>query len=223
MKKRSYFKSLQQRDRVDFLISKRNLNLNLDKFKSIHNFVLITGLSGSGKTTMASLLSKKHDAKIISLDGLGLIYKSKKINKETKECVLRFIEKYPVIKSELEGDFWHRQKLNNFEKYKEWNELFINFVIAYVSIQEDLFVIEGTQIFMTLKAREIAEFPIVILRSSGIRSFFRRMKRQLSFREFLNPYKGFKHLFKLVNDSRRLHIKDYRKLNKFIKELTIFV
>lgn len=198
----------------------KNIKFNFKDFLTNYNFLLVTGLSGSGKSTEAEILAKNYNAKIITLDGLSEIYKSKKINDATKDLIYKFIELNPKIKDELKDNFWHQQKLNNFKKYKYWNNLFFEFLIENISKEKQNFIIEGTQIFMTVEPNKIKKYPIIIIGTSDIKSFFRRIKRQINKNDLKHPFsKGLKHLIKLVKDSKRLHYIDYKKLNEFISSL----
>lgn len=198
----------------------KNINFNYKDFPSNYNFLLVTGLSGSGKSTEAEILAKNYNAKVITLDGLSEIYKSKKINDATKDLIYKFIGLNPKIKDELKDNFWHQQKLNNFKKYKYWNNLFFEFLIENISKEKQNFIIEGTQIFMTVEPNKIKKCPIIIMGTSDIKSFFRRIKRQINKNDLKHPFsKGLKHLTKLVKDSKRLHYIDYKKLNEFISSL----
>lgn len=196
-----------------------NICFNIIDFPSKYNFLLVTGLSGSGKSTYTELLSKKYNATIITLDGFSQVYKNKNINEETRNLIYDFIKLNPGLEEELKGDFWHQQKLNNFKKYKDWNVLFFKFLIKNIMKKNQLFIIEGTQIFMTIDPKMIKKYPIMIVGTSDIKSFFRRINRQLSKKKKRTILEKIKHIKKLINDSRRLHYKDYKKLNKFLYEL----
>lgn len=197
-----------------------NICINTIDFSTRYNFLLVTGLSGSGKSTYTETLAQQYNATIITLDGFSQIYKDNKINEYTRSLIYDFIKINPNLKEELKGDFWHKQKLNNFEKYKRWNILFFEFLIKNIMDKEQLFIIEGTQIFMTIDPKLIKKYPIIIVGTSDVKSFFRRINRQLTKNDLKKPFsKGFKHVVKLVNDSKRLHFKDYKKLNHFLLEI----
>lgn len=209
-----------KKKKIKVFKSVNNICLNTVDFSNKYNFLLVTGLSGSGKSTYAKKLAQQHNATIITLDGFSQIYKNDSINECTKKLINDFIKINPILEEELKVDFWHRQKLNNFERYKYWNILFFEFLIENIISSDQLFIIEGTQIFMTIDTKMIKKYPIIVVGTSDVKSFFRRINRQLTKNDFKKPFsKGFKHLAKLVNDSKRLHFKDYKKLNKFLSEL----
>lgn len=60
--------------------------------------------------------------------------------------------------------------------------------------------------------------PLIIVRTSSIISMIRRIKRQHN-RDIEKNKPNFykKHFWKLLNDSKRLHLKDFMCLNIFIK------
>lgn len=209
-----------KKGKIKVFKSVNNICLNVVDFPTKYNFLLVTGLSGSGKSTYAKKVAQQHNATVITLDGFSQIYKNDIINECTKKLINDFIKINPILEEELKGDFWHRQKLNNFERYKHWNTLFFEFLIKNIINKDQLFVIEGTQIFMTIDTKMIKNYPIIVVGTSDAKSFFRRINRQLTKNDFKKPFsKGFKHLVKLVNDSKRLHFKDYKKLNQFLSEL----
>ena len=59
-----------------YIFSDENLYYNLDKFKN--NTLIITGFSGSGKTTISKLLAIKYNAKLISSDDIHEKYSNDK-------------------------------------------------------------------------------------------------------------------------------------------------
>lgn len=111
-------------------------------------------------------------------------------------------------------------KLNYPEEYAAWNKKYITFVEQYCNSHKGNYVVEGTQLFMTMEPEHFKGEPMIIMQTSAWQSFFRRMKRQLKKEEKKHPFTiGKKHILKLVNDSKRLHYRDAKKLNIFIEKL----
>ncbi len=73
---------------------------------------------------------------------------------------------------------------------------------------------------MTINPNLFFDKSIIIICESSLKSLSRRLNRQLTTKEKLHPLSiGRKHIKKLLNDSKRLHYKDVKKLNYFISIL----
>ncbi len=68
-----------------YIFSDKTISIDLDKFESGEsNKLLITGLSGGGKTTLGKYLSKKYSAEFFDTDWLGSETKGLDLTKEEK-------------------------------------------------------------------------------------------------------------------------------------------
>lgn len=205
--------------KVSFVLNKKNLEYNLDKYADNNNILYITGLSGSGKTTIAKKLAKKYNATLFELDNLGGYFgeykeDTSKIHTLTKEFLDKNVELKEIIKKGKYVDL----KIRHFEQYAMWTNKYISFLEEYVKRNNNLYVFEGTQIFKCVDFNHYLNKPLIIVRTSSITSLIRRIKRQHRIdieKNKSNFYK--KHFWKLLNDSKRLHLKDTFYLNKFIK------
>ncbi len=115
-------------------------------------------------------------------------------------------------------------KLNDFNSYIKYNNIFFiffDYIYKYcLSHNDKNFIIEGTQLFMTIDPNLFIDKSIIIIGESSLKSLIRRLNRQLTIKEKQHPLSfGRKHIKKLLNDSRRLHYKDVKKLNYFISIL----
>ena len=93
----------------------------------------------------------------------------------------------------------------------------MKFLLEYAKNQDKLFVFEGTQIFQCISAEKISNKPFIIIGTSSFISLLRRIKRHYKIDKARNKPNFFKkHLWKLLNDSKRLHFKDFKELNRFL-------
>lgn len=202
-----------------FIFNKKNLEYNLDKYNNNNNILYITGLSGSGKTTIAKDLAIKYNAVLFELDNLGGYFGEYKedpseIHILTKEFLDKNIELKEIIKKNKYVDL----KIRHFEQYAMWTNKYINFLEEEAHKSKKLYIFEGTQIFKCIDSNHYLNKPLIIVRTSSIVSLIRRIKRQHRIdieKNKPNFYK--KHFWKLLNDSKRLHLKDVFYLNKFIE------
>ena len=198
--------------RISYFISKDNFE---------NNVLFITGLSGSGKTTLSNELSKKYNSIILSLDCLGSYYSSKFENTLIKKLTNDFFKLNENIHNIIKNGKYMELKLNNFNDYVKYNNMYFDYIYKFcLSNSNNNFIIEGTQLFMTIDPKQFFDKSIIIIGESSLKSLVRRLNRQLSAKEKSHPLSiGSKHIKKLLNDSKRLHYKDVKKLNYFISIL----
>ncbi len=204
--------------KVKYIFSKNNYGSNVEKFGNENNILFITGLSGSGKTTLSNQLAEKFNAVILNLDCLGNYYSSKFDNTLIKDITKSFFESNSDIENIIKSGKYMNLKLNNFDYYIKYNNKYLNFIYNYcLNNKENSFIIEGTQLFMTINPTFFRDKSIIIIRKSVLKSLVRRLNRQLTIKEKLHPFSiGRKHIKKLLINSKRLHYKDVKKLNNFI-------
>lgn len=204
--------------RTHYIISKKNYEKNIDKFPKENNVLFITGLSGSGKTTMSNKISKKNDAIVLNLDCLSSYYSSKFENTLIKDITSDFFKLNVEVHDIIKNGNYMDLKLNHFDDYIKYNNKYFNYVYGYcLNNHDSYFIIEGTQLFMTINPTFFYDKSIIIIRRSALKSLLGRFGRQLTVKEKKHPITvGKKHIKKLLNDSKRLHYKDLKKLNYFI-------
>lgn len=203
---------------IKYIFSKNNYVNNVEKFGNENNILFITGLSGSGKTTLSSQLAEKSNAVVLNLDCLGNYYSSKFDNTLIKNITKNFFALNSDIENIIKRGKYMDLKLNNFDDYIKYNERYLRFIYNYcLNNKENSFIIEGTQLFMTINPAFFRDKSIIIIRKSALKSLVRRLNRQLTIKEKMHPFSiGRKHIKKLLKDSKRLHYKDVKKLNNFI-------
>jgi len=206
-------------NKINFFINSKNICFNLDKIDILsNNVIFVTGLSGSGKTTFARKISKEYKATLFELDNLGGFFGE---YKESEELIHSLTDKFLNINYELKEIIRQEKyvdlKIKNFDKYRYWTNKYIEFLLEYAKKQERIFVFEGTQIFKCISAEKISSNPLIIIGTSSFISLLRRIKRHYKIDKARNKPNFFKkHLWKLLNDSKRLHFKDFKELNRFL-------
>lgn len=155
----------------DIFFNKDDVVKNLDKWgKGKNNILYITGLSGSGKSTIAKKYAKKNNAKLFGLDDLELMYDIDAHNNPYNKINVMFydkiIKRYPIAEMPLDDRFW--EKLLQMVSYIE--ELMHQ-------DSDTLYVMEGIQIYEIYESGYFLDKPIIIKGTSMIKSLYRRYKR----------------------------------------------
>lgn len=206
--------------KIGFFFNKKNIEFNFDKFGRNKKVLYVTGLSGSGKTSTSIELADKYHSNLFELDNLGGFFGEYKNSTEIIHILTgEFLQKHPDLEHIIRTEAYVRLKIQNFEEYKRWTKLYVEFLKDYAYNHDGLFIFEGTQIFKCIDAKKFADDPILIIGTSSFISMIRRIKRHYRLDKKKNK-KGFfkKHLWKLLNDSKRLHFKDFIELNEFLKK-----
>lgn len=123
----------------------------------------------------------------------------------------------PELKEIIRHGKYVELKIKNFTRYSYWTNQYIEFLSSYAKKQNKLFIFEGTQIFKCLSAQKISNKPLIIIGTSSFTSILRRLKRHYRIDKEKNKSNFFKkHIWKLLNDSKRLHFQDFKELNQFL-------
>lgn len=163
----------------NILFSNDDLYYNIDKFENgDSNVLLVTGLSGSGKSTIGKQLSNKYKAEYIELDLLDIasnFVTEKNINaiKSGEPIMYEFLMKNKIIFDKLiNKDVSDDEMLDIMEKY-------IRYILLYAKNHKNKkFVIDGIQIFdCDALSDTLVKYPIIIKGTSSITSFIRKVKR----------------------------------------------
>ena len=187
-------------------VSEHDIYYNKDKFDNGDiNLCFITGLSGSGKSTMAGNMEKNGVEKY-ELDDLLLNYKYS--DEELKKYGDLF---YSFFQQDGKGLRYHsleelNSKLNpkdqtsstanpGGEQYaKELVNKFVNYSIKYAATHQDhKFVIEGSWIFLYINPDKIRHYAVYIKGTSAFMSAYRGTMRD---QDKYGKYRGLKKFIK---------------------------
>lgn len=144
------------------------------------NILLITGYSGSGKSTIAERFAYKFDMVHIDLDNIdpkyNYIYELKYSN--DYEVFYDFLDQNPELD----------EKLKSRDSYKYREELFntfFPFCFKWCEEHSDSkYIIEGVQIYEFPKEIN-KELPIIIMNTSAEESAQRKYKRDLKYNKYI--------------------------------------
>lgn len=145
------------------LFSKKDLILNAD---SDTNIIIITGVSGAGKTTMANELKDKIKYEIISFDILFNYELEREPNDLENEIITSFLKKYP--------------KYKDFSKNKNSKTVctdFYLFVEEYVNKNNIKILFDGAFFMNKIDYKLFKKNKIIYKRTSILRCIINRQKR----------------------------------------------
>lgn len=200
---------------------------NIDLWESgKSNLLWVTGLSGSGKSTISKEIANTENAIHVELDNLQ---RAKMDNwTTTKNEVL---DSYISSVGGLNGIFTYcnsikdlqwKDIVSNKDCYKEFNKFF-NYVIKYAkSNKTKKFVIEGVQIAMCSTndmIEKISKYPVILKMNGPFKTEFRREKRLVQ--QGIDRGDNFKNIFMyVVNNNRqwmknKFYIDNYKNLKYF--------
>lgn len=186
---------------------------NLNKWnKSECPLLLITGLSGSGKTTYAKKIAKKNNAIFMSFDVLKFYTEAPK---ESQIILKLFLKEYPQIK-ELINIHWTKTDVNysNDILYNYFCNIFFDFLMAYGKKHNKKIVLEGIQMFIRLHPSKSIGLPLIIIRSSSLQSCVYKAKRDYKTR--MGDAKELGYIYFFIKDLYIYQIKQRLILNRYI-------
>lgn len=194
------------------------LYYNLEKWNITHlPLLLITGLSGSGKTTFAQKFAMQHHAICISFDVLKYYAEA---SKQSQKFLDLFLEKHPEIKKKISIQWSKTDNINSNDiLFNYYCNLFYDFLVEYSLQNKKKIVLEGIQMFVRLHPSKSVEMPVIIIRSSSMNSFFNKFKRDYYTQRLLKSSRF--QLFKnVINDIYMYYIKQRKLLNIYIDYLS---
>lgn len=200
--------------KINLLLNQDDIFLNEDKFRNPHNVLLITGLAGSGKSTLARQLEIKYSATLIELDNF------EKNGGHHRATPCPFIIEYKKLHPELSEYFEDLWMNVGEEKFNEELVKYIRWLFSKVDQnKKKVYVIEGLQIYCRCYELfdELIGKPMIIVGTSSMTSFIRRLKRDLSQREIKNVIAFTKFVIKFIRTSHNMSFKHREYLNKFIE------
>ena len=179
------------------------------------DIINITGMIGSGKTTLAKRVIDKKNYKLLSLDwmfGFSISNRPEEI-----ENLLKEMEKlYPEMKDQK---IFKKTKENKIVEpnYYKYTDIIYKYLLQNI---EQPVLIEGRHIYKYMNYKSL-KGKLIIKRTSLFNSYRRALNRDVK-----NMIKRYKKkevpkgaVLRRLSDRIVLPIKDYLKINKFIIEL----
>lgn len=110
-------------------------------------------------------------------------------------------------------------KIEKFEGYVKWTNKYFDYLENYARNQDKLFIFEGTHLFKCINVSHFIDKPFIVVGTNYLCSCIRRLRRHYKIDKSENRKSNYfkKHIWKLLNDFKRLHIQDFKCLNKFLK------
>ncbi len=199
----------------NYVIPKKDLEYNLDDWKSGRkNLLIITGLSGSGKSTRASKLAKEYNAIHIEVD----LFEMNHILYEEEQGD----EGNIIVKEYFDKTYGGPHKFSvNGKGFMAEVQKFIQYCINYFNNHKDrLFILEGIQLLWLDKS--MVDFicnkaSIIVVNTIMLQSMFRAIKREgnpIAYFKSFETIRGFKEWLYWYIDME----KERNELIKNIKE-----
>lgn len=178
IKKLIKYKEETEPDIIDIsegvLVDEPTVAYNYDKWESGEsNIMLITGLSGSGKTSLARGVAEQDNAIMVSLDMFQCYTRFKENN--IKHPSIEYVEKYLKANPKAKKLDFYDIRLEGF------GEAFVpyfNWLMKYLSKdKKNRYVVEGIHILLFVKYSDIKKYPIICMGTSMSKSLIRRWVR----------------------------------------------
>lgn len=174
-----------------YIKSDEDIYYNKDKFDSGEiNLCFITGLSGSGKSTMGRGMSSKN-VEHYEMDDIICNYAFSDDNLKEYGGLVESFFKGPGKEYRLKrGDEDHNNAVfDSHENYeKEITQLFVKHAISYCKSHKRIkYVCDGIWIFMFIKPEQLKDCAVYIKGTSSIKSGYRALKRDVENDKQYNP------------------------------------
>ena len=203
-----------------FLKSDKDIYYNKDKFDSGEiNLCFITGLSGSGKSTMGRNMSSKNIEHYEMDDVICNDNFSDDNLKEYGGLISSFFKGAGKSFRLIQDDDKHNDSVFNTHKNyeKEITQAFVKHAISYCKSHKGIkYVCDGIWIFMFIKPEQLKDCAVYIKGTSSIKSGYRALKRDIDEdkRNGMTSLQIFKHEFKRVKEDILYARENQKELRK---------
>ena len=204
-----------------FLKSDKDIYYNKDKFDSGEiNLCFITGLSGSGKSTMGRNMSSKNIEHYEMDDVICNDNFSDDNLKEYGGLISSFFKGSGKSFRLIQDDDKHNDSVFNTHKNyeKEITQAFVKHAISYCKSHKGIkYVCDGIWIFMFIKPEQLKDCAVYIKGTSSIKSGYRALKRDNNEdkRNGMTSLQIFKHEFKRVKEDILYARENQKELKSF--------
>ena len=175
------------------------------------DIINITGIMGSGKTTLAKTIANKTKRELIVFDwmfGRSLGNRPIKIEKLLK----KFEKQYPeTVDQQI---FKSNNSRDNEIEIQKYAGIIYEFVLKNIELP---MVIEGQHLYKWMNYNKLRG-KIIIKRTSFLNSYIRAFKRDVSrlYKQYKRKKATKRELIDKIFERIKFPIKDYYKINKFI-------
>lgn len=189
--------------KVSLFIDKQDLEILCTN----DNIINITGMIGSGKTTLANKYRNNKDYTVISLDCLYRGQDKENMNEETKKINELLSKKFP--------------NQNNEKDFKKYYREIIKYI--HHSSSNKIYILEGQHIYRYLNIEDIT--GRLIIKRTGIikcwrRSIIRHIKRKkVDFKNKKITKKQYYHNVWYWIKRRTYQLKYYKDFNNFLNRI----
>lgn len=160
----------------NYIFNKNDNVYNFDDWDSgKSNILLITGLSGSGKTTMAFTLAKEYDAIVIQLDHLQCYERFRDNNYKMNSEDIKLVDKFLKSHKEYETSEFNSITLDSF---KSVFDIFFPWLLK--TLEKDKkhrYIVEGIHILLFTKYSDIKKYPLICINTPTYKSMIRHWIR----------------------------------------------
>ena len=217
-----YSKSIGESAMLEgYLKSDKDIYYNKDKFDSGEiNLCFITGLSGSGKSTMGRNMSSKNIEHYEMDDVICNDNFSDGNLKEYGGLISSFFKGAGKSFRLIQDDDKHNDSVFNTHKNyeKEITQAFVKHAISYCKSHKGIkYVCDGIWIFMFIKPEQLKDCAVYIKGTSSIKSGYRALKRDIDEdkRNGMTSLQIFKHEFKRVKEDILYAWENQKELKSF--------
>ena len=175
---------------------------DLEIILSDDEVINITGMMGSGKTTLAHKIQKEKNIEFISLDWMfGASLKNRP--EYIKNLLVSFKNEYPELKKKKE--------------YYEYADKIYNYLLKNISYPV---IYEGRHIYMYMNL-DVLKGKIIIKRTSLIHSYKRAFKRDMNnkIKEYKNNEIKINEILNRLYERIKIPFHDYIIINKYIYKI----
>ena len=194
----------------NLLFSHDNIEFNIEKFGKEYNTLYITGLGGSGKSTIIKEYAAKYKAEALEFDAVtsALIKGLENLNRD---------KIHPIILEYLETQ--NPDRLNGFgdPKFVSESVKFLDWFEAKVSGDDKLYILEGMQLFICFEPERFTGRPMVVMGTSVVKSMYRSNLRVYK-RSEGDIIKTFKFFLKTLRRTNTF-IKNDKQINNLVNTL----
>lgn len=195
--------------RNNLLIFKSQEDLYLNFENNNYDMIIVTGISGSGKSHTSNMLSKRYQLPIVSFDYIYGYEKDRNPNNLEVNILASFYKQHPqYTKISEEIRLGKKDELN----VKDIDNLFFDFVLEYIKAEKLQIIFDGSYFLTSIDCEKFKNQRIVVKRTSLIKSMYQRTKRTIRRNEYnkvLSIYRSIKiNLFNMI--------KWYHDINSFL-------